>query len=68
LSQSTFAGFIVSVLVHTDMASPHLHHAGTAGAKSQVHARHHSTGETIISSGHDRARRGLRLGWHETHR
>ena len=25
LSQSTYAGFIVSVLVHTDMASPHLH-------------------------------------------
>jgi len=30
LSQSTFGGFIVSVLVHTDMASPHLHHAGNA--------------------------------------
>jgi acyl-CoA dehydrogenase len=28
LSQSTFGGFIVTVLVHTDMASPHLHHAG----------------------------------------
>ena len=34
LSQSTFAGFIVSVLVHTDMASPHLHHAGTAAQKA----------------------------------
>ncbi len=30
LSQSTFGGFIVTVLVHTDMASPHLHHAGNA--------------------------------------
>jgi len=30
LSQSTFGGFIVTVLVHTDMASPHLHHAGSA--------------------------------------
>ena len=30
LSQSTFGGFIITVLVHTDMASPHLHHAGTA--------------------------------------
>jgi acyl-CoA dehydrogenase len=30
LSTSTFGGFIVTVLVHTDMASPHLHHAGTA--------------------------------------
>ena len=29
LSQSTFGGFIITVLVHTDMASPHLHHAGT---------------------------------------
>ena len=34
LSQSTFAGFIVSVLVHTDMASPHLHHAGTPAQKA----------------------------------
>ena len=30
LSQSTFGGFIVTVLVHTDMASPHLHHSGNA--------------------------------------
>jgi acyl-CoA dehydrogenase len=30
LSQSTFGGVIVTVLVHTDMASPHLHHAGNA--------------------------------------
>ena len=29
LSRSTFGGFIITVLVHTDMASPHLHHAGT---------------------------------------
>src|SRR6185436_7530129 len=29
LSQSTFGGFIVTVLVHTDMASPHLHHSGS---------------------------------------
>ena len=29
MSQSTFGGFIVTVLVHTDMASPHLHHAGS---------------------------------------
>jgi acyl-CoA dehydrogenase len=35
LSQSTFAGFIVSVLVHTDMASPHLHHAGTKAQKAK---------------------------------
>ncbi len=29
LSQSTFGGYIITVLVHTDMASPHLHHAGS---------------------------------------
>ncbi|MEO6565974.1 MAG: acyl-CoA dehydrogenase family protein, partial [Casimicrobiaceae bacterium] len=29
LSQSTFGGFIITVLVHTDMASPHLADAGT---------------------------------------
>ena len=33
LSQSTYAGFIITVLVHTDMASPHLHHAGTPAQK-----------------------------------
>ena len=35
LSQSTFAGFIITVLVHTDMASPHLHHAGNAEQKAK---------------------------------
>ena len=34
LSQSTFGGFIITVLVHTDMASPHLFHAGTAEQKA----------------------------------
>jgi acyl-CoA dehydrogenase len=29
LSQSTFGGFIVTVLVHTDMAGPHLVHGGS---------------------------------------
>ena len=29
LSQSTFGGFIITVLVHTDMASPHLVNAGS---------------------------------------
>jgi len=29
LSRSTFGGFAVTVLVHTDMASPHLVHAGS---------------------------------------
>lgn len=35
LSQSTFAGFIVSALVHSDMASPHLHHAGNQQQKKK---------------------------------
>jgi acyl-CoA dehydrogenase len=35
LSQSTFAGFIITVLVHTDMASPHLHHAGSPQQKAR---------------------------------
>jgi acyl-CoA dehydrogenase len=35
LSQSTFAGFIITVLVHTDMASPHLHHAGNPAQKDK---------------------------------
>jgi acyl-CoA dehydrogenase len=35
LSQSTYGGFIVTVLVHTDMASPHLHHAGSPAQKAR---------------------------------
>ena len=35
LSQSTYAGFIITVLVHTDMASPHLHHAGSQAQKEK---------------------------------
>lgn len=35
LSQSTFGGFVITVLVHTDMASPHLHHAGSAAQKAR---------------------------------
>ncbi len=35
LSQSTYGGFIITVLVHTDMASPHLHHAGTPAQKAR---------------------------------
>jgi acyl-CoA dehydrogenase len=35
LSQSTFGGFIITVLVHTDMASPHLHHAGSAAQRDK---------------------------------
>lgn len=50
LSQSTFAGFIITVLVHTDMASPHLHHAGSAAQKEKYLARVIS-GELITAVG-----------------
>ncbi len=50
LSQSTFAGFIITVLVHTDMASPHLHHAGSAAQKEKYMARVIS-GELITAVG-----------------
>ncbi len=35
LGRSTFGGFAITVLVHTDMAGPHLHHAGSAEQKSR---------------------------------
>ncbi|MEZ5665187.1 MAG: acyl-CoA dehydrogenase family protein [Burkholderiaceae bacterium] len=35
LGRSGYGGFAVTVLVHTDMASPHLHHAGTAEQKAR---------------------------------
>jgi acyl-CoA dehydrogenase len=50
LSQSTFGGFIITVLVHTDMASPHLHHAGTAAQKARFLPAI-TAGETITAVG-----------------
>jgi acyl-CoA dehydrogenase len=50
LSQSTFAGFIITVLVHTDMASPHLHHAGSA-AQKEKYLRKVIAGELITAVG-----------------
>ena len=50
LSQSTFAGFIITVLVHTDMASPHLHHAGSAAQKDK-YLRRVIAGELITAVG-----------------
>jgi hypothetical protein len=50
LSQSTFGGFIITVLVHTDMASPHLHHAGNAAQKAST-CRDVIAGETITAVG-----------------
>ncbi len=35
LSRSTSGGFVVTVLVHTDMASPHLAHAGNEAQKAR---------------------------------
>jgi acyl-CoA dehydrogenase len=34
LSRATSGGFVITVLVHTDMASPHLAHGGTAAQKA----------------------------------
>jgi acyl-CoA dehydrogenase len=50
LSQSTYAGFIITVLVHTDMASPHLHHAGNAAQKDE-YLRRVIAGELITAVG-----------------
>ncbi|GAC1605592.1 MAG: acyl-CoA dehydrogenase family protein [Ramlibacter sp.] len=50
LSQSTFAGFIITVLVHTDMASPHLHHAGSPAQKDK-YMRRVISGELITAVG-----------------
>jgi len=50
LSQSTFAGFIITVLVHTDMAGPHLHHAGSPAQKDK-YLRRVTAGEMITAVG-----------------
>jgi acyl-CoA dehydrogenase len=50
LSQSTYAGFIITVLVHTDMASPHLHHAGTPAQKDK-YLRQVIAGDLITAVG-----------------
>lgn len=50
LSRSTYAGFIITVLVHTDMASPHLHHAGNA-AQKEKYLKKVIAGELITAVG-----------------
>jgi acyl-CoA dehydrogenase len=35
LADCTYGGFVITVLVHTDMASPHLHHGGSAAQKAR---------------------------------
>ena len=36
LGRSTYGGFAITVLVHTDMATPHLHHAGSMAQKARL--------------------------------
>jgi len=50
LSESTFGGFIITVLVHTDMASPHLVHAGSK-AQLDRYLRKVIRGELITAVG-----------------
>ena len=62
LSQSTFGGFVVTVLVHTDMASPHLVHAGIERADCERYLPPRHRGELITAVARHRARRGLGRG------
>lgn len=48
LSQSTFGGFVITVLVHTDMAGPHLHHAGSPAQKDR-YLRQLAAGEKVCA-------------------
>jgi acyl-CoA dehydrogenase len=48
LSRSTSGGFVITVLVHTDMASPHLAHGGTAEQKARWLPRV-TTGELVTA-------------------
>jgi len=48
LGRSTFGGFAITVLVHTDMASPHLVHAGTP-AQVATYLPGIVSGETICA-------------------
>jgi len=50
LGSSTFAGFDVTVLVHTDMAGPHLVHSGSP-AQHEQWLPGMMSGETILSIG-----------------
>ena len=50
LGRSTFGGFAITVLVHTDMASPHLANAGTEAQKAKYLPRIIS-GELVTAVG-----------------
>jgi acyl-CoA dehydrogenase len=64
LSASSCAGFVITVLVHTDMAGPHLHHAGTAAQKARwmpgITAGHSITAVAITEPGAGSDVAGLR--------
>jgi len=62
LGRSTYGGFAVTVMVHTDMASPHLANFGTP-EQLALPACHHRRREDLRRGGH-RARCRLRRGWH----
>lgn len=74
LGRSTFGGFAITVLVHTDMACPHLRHAGTddqkrrllpdlvAGRRIAAVAMTESDAGSDLASMRTRARRSDR-GW-----
>ena len=66
LSQTTFAGFAVTVLVHTDMASPHLVHAGSARQKEK-YLPGIIRGETIAAIAMTEADAGSDLAGMRTH-
>ena len=65
LGRSTYGGFAITVLVHTDMASPHLYHAGSA-SRSALDAGHHRRPQDH-RGGDDRGRCRLRPGLHAHH-
>jgi acyl-CoA dehydrogenase len=66
LGRSTYGGFAVTVLVHTDMASPHLHHAGTE-AEARPLMPDLIAGRSHRRGGDDRGRCRLRPRRHAHH-
>ena len=50
VGRSSFGGFAITVLVHTDMAGPHLHHAGSTAQKAKYMPRV-TAGELITAVG-----------------
>ena len=63
LGRSTYGGFAVTVLVHTDMASPHLYHAGSKAQLERWMRGHHRRPHDHRGR-HDGGRRRLGPGLH----